>query len=258
MVSNAGVILTCAGYLMGSFPTAVLIGKWRTGKDIRNNEYQNMGANNIYHSVGKFWGCITFLIDFLKGYIPTAFAWHLFSSDIIQGSWVLAAAGSTIIGHNWPVFAHFRGGKGASTATGISFASFPVLSFFLLPVLFIFNRFTKNISLSAGICFTFIPLFTYLNSYSSLEKHMSILIPLLFLPKIVPLLFKMIRESKHNPKKMWFIFVHGFKKAAEKSFEKSSTITKNTKDCIVKTSASVSKKTSSFTKKMFQRKGDKL
>ena len=222
-----GILLTCFGYLLGSIPVAILIGKWKTGKDIRNNEFGNMGANNVFHTIGKKWGYLTFFLDFLKGYIPTALAWYCFSNNWIDGPWVLTSAGSTICGHNWPVFADFRGGKGASTAAGVSMASFPHVGLILFPMLFLLNFFTRNISLSAGICFTFLPVLILSNPHDLYHGCISILIPAIFLPKILPLFFKLLNEGGKNPKKIWLILIHGFQKAKTFSFKKTSQLSRS-------------------------------
>ena len=227
---SSGLLLTFFGYLVGSIPSALIIGKLKTGKDIRKNEYRNMGANNVYHSVGKIWGVFTFACDFLKGYIPTSIGYYLFANEFIHGGWFLGIAGSTICGHNWPIFANFKGGKGASTAAGVSFAVFPFVSLLLVPLLVIMNAITKNISLAAGICFSLVPLFVFSKTYNPYEGYVSILIPVLILPKIIPLFIKMMRDSKHNPKKKWLILIYGFKRAAEYSAKQSSVLSKRLKD----------------------------
>ena len=198
-----------------------------------------MGANNVFETVGKKWGYLTFILDFFKGYIPTAIAWYLFSNAYIEGAWVVTTAGSTICGHNWPVFANFRGGKGASTAAGVSIASFPHVGLILFPLLILFSFFTHNISFSAGICFILLPILILSNTHDIYHGVISVLIPIIFLPKLLPLLVKLIKESDNNPKKMWFILVHGFQKAKSFSFQ--------TKEII-------SKKVFSFSKPIFSRR----
>ncbi|MCK5848641.1 MAG: glycerol-3-phosphate acyltransferase [Caldisericia bacterium] len=239
METTFGVFLTFFGYLVGSIPFALLIGKWKTGEDIRNNAFGNMGANNVFETVGKKFGYLTFILDFFKGYIPTALAWLLFSNAHIEGAWVVTTAGSTICGHNWPIFANFRGGKGASTAAGVSIASFPHVGLILFPLLILFSFFTHNISFSAGICFILLPMLILSNPHDVYRGYLSILIPIIFLPKLFPLLVKLIKESDKNPKKMWFILVHGFQKAKSFSF---------------KTREAISKKVLSFSKPIFSRK----
>jgi acyl phosphate:glycerol-3-phosphate acyltransferase len=252
-----GLLLTFFGYLFGSIPSALIIGKLKTGKDIRDNEYQNMGANNVYHSIGKIWGIFTFVCDFLKGYIPTSIGYFLYINELLHGGWFLGIAGSTICGHNWPIFAGFRGGKGASTAAGVSFAIFPLISLLLVPLLVLMNTITKNISFAAGFCFLLVPLFVFSKNHGIYEGYASILIPLLILPKIVPLFIKMIRTSKLNPKKMWYIIVYGFKRAAEYSAKKSSifsTKIKNSSKGIITKSTSLKNSFFSVQKKKSDRK----
>jgi hypothetical protein len=106
-------------------------------------------------------------------------------------------------------------------------------------LLILFTFFTHNISFSAGICFILLPLLILSNPHDIYHGFVSILVPIIFLPKLLPLLAKLIKESDKDPKKMWFILVHGFQKAKAFSF--------HTKEII-------SKKVVSFSKPIFSHK----
>jgi glycerol-3-phosphate acyltransferase PlsY len=107
-------------YLLGSIPFGFVIAKAR-GVDIRSVGSGNIGATNVFRSVGKGWGVLTFLCDFLKGLIPALLfpllAEHLGFGGSTAGLRILCAAGA-IAGHNWPVFLQFKGGKGVATSAG--------------------------------------------------------------------------------------------------------------------------------------------
>ena len=105
------------GYLLGSIPFGVIVAK-RAGVDIYSVGSGNPGATNVLREIGKPAGYLVFFLDFLKGILATT--WFLvpifsFSGDATLGLWGLPAA---VLGHTYPLFAQFRGGKGVATAMG--------------------------------------------------------------------------------------------------------------------------------------------
>ena len=108
-----------AGYLIGSFPTAYVVGRAVAGHDLRVEGEGNIGARNAFHVIGKRWGIVVFAIDFLKGVGVVA----LFHS---RPDWELgAAATAALVGHCYPVWLRFVGGKGLSTVAGVTVALMP-------------------------------------------------------------------------------------------------------------------------------------
>lgn len=108
-------------YLIGAVPFGLLIGKLH-GVDIRNVGSGNIGATNVTRAVGKTAGRICFLLDFLKGTLPTAAA-QLFHPEL---PWLAIGCGAAaILGHMFPVYLKFKGGKGVSTAAGVALALAP-------------------------------------------------------------------------------------------------------------------------------------
>lgn len=106
-----------SSYLLGSFPTAYLIGKMK-GIDIRNYGSGNVGATNVYRVLGWKLGIITFMIDALKGFFPTYLSIKLYSNPYITiGCGILA-----ILGHIFTIFLNFKGGKGVATSAGVFLA----------------------------------------------------------------------------------------------------------------------------------------
>ena len=109
-------------YLAGSIPFGFLIGKMR-GKDIRTLGPKNIGATNVYRTVGKPWGILAFLCDFLKGFLPTLAAQKFGNAD-----WLPLMVGIlTVAGHMWTCFMKFKGGKGIATGFGMLVALVPWL-----------------------------------------------------------------------------------------------------------------------------------
>jgi acyl phosphate:glycerol-3-phosphate acyltransferase len=124
------------GYLSGSLPFAVWVMRWTKGIDVRDGGSGHMTATNTIRQAGWVPGILVFLLDTAKGYIPIYIAIHLGLPDWAVG----LAAMLAVIGHCWPVFAQFRGGKGLAVTGGILLAVSPpgflisagVLIFFVL------------------------------------------------------------------------------------------------------------------------------
>lgn len=140
-----GVIVA---YLLGSIPTAVWYGKIFHGVDIRQHGSGNAGATNSLRTFGRKAGIIVLIIDFLKGFLAV-FAASFFpdTNQYLPQMMGLAA----VIGHLYPVFAQFRGGKGVATALGVIAASFPMTVIICMVVFFILVFATRYVSLGSMI-----------------------------------------------------------------------------------------------------------
>lgn len=110
-------LVAAAAYLVGSLPFGYLIGRWR-GVDVRSAGSGNIGATNVGRLLGKKWGGLVLLLDGLKGLLPTLLLPHLVT-DIRTHAAVLAGV-AAILGHMFPCWLAFRGGKGVATALGVA------------------------------------------------------------------------------------------------------------------------------------------
>ncbi len=153
-----------AGYLLGSIPTAVWVGQWFYGIDVRTRGSGNAGATNTIRVLGVKAGIPVIIVDVLKGYLAVAFCNTLASAgglnDVPHSLEILAAA-AAVIGHTLPVFAGLRGGKGVATLLGAGIGLFPVASWLAVLVFVLFLLATRYVSLSsmiAGFSFTFMVL----------------------------------------------------------------------------------------------------
>lgn len=115
-------------YLVGSFPTAVVVSKLFFGFDIRTRGSGNMGSTNAFRELGTFWGIVVQVIDILKGFVPTFYFSNLvlkysgsnfFSSFGGELAIQLLFGFAAISGHIWSIFVKFKGGKGINTALGM-------------------------------------------------------------------------------------------------------------------------------------------
>ena len=108
------------GYLLGAIPTGVIIGKLTRGIDVREHGSGSMGMTNVMRTIGAKAGLIVLVFDVFKGAGAAALAWAVFCSanhDMVH--WGQMAGGvAAVIGHSWPVYVGFRGGRGISTAFG--------------------------------------------------------------------------------------------------------------------------------------------
>ena len=116
-------ILIVGAYLIGAIPFGFLIGKMR-GVDVRTVGSKNIGATNVFRTVGKGWGLLAFVCDVMKGLLPTVAA-RLYGPSV---SWLPLAVGvACVIGHMLTPYMKFKGGKGVATAFGMLIALIPGL-----------------------------------------------------------------------------------------------------------------------------------
>jgi glycerol-3-phosphate acyltransferase PlsY len=118
------VINIALGYLLGSVPVGVVVGYLWTGKDIRNFGSGKMGATNVLRTAGRLPAAIVVIADPLKGVVPALIGRFLFDDAGVAA----AGAAAAIIGHIWPVFVGFRGGRGVTVAFGGILALTPLVS----------------------------------------------------------------------------------------------------------------------------------
>lgn len=127
------------GYLVGSFPSSLVIGRALKGVDVREHGSGNSGTTNTIRVLGFGWGLIVFVLDALKGALPVVAAYLLWGwvGDGLHWFFGGAAAGTgAMLGHIFPLYAGFKGGKGVATGAGILAALLPLT---LLPALGIFG-----------------------------------------------------------------------------------------------------------------------
>ena len=159
-------LLIVISYLIGSFPTAVWIGKIFHNIDIREHGSNNAGATNTFRVLGNRWGWIVLVIDVSKGYLAASLPLFLgglylgFKDELLILQ--LIASFCAIIGHVFPVFANFRGGKGVATTLGIILAinlDTALISLGIFLIVFLMTRYVSLGAIIASILFPFISFF---------------------------------------------------------------------------------------------------
>jgi len=173
-----GLFIALFGYLLGSVPTGFLLAKFFSKVDPRKMGSKNIGATNIFRTAGKGLGILTLVGDVLKGMIPIGIAIQLNVSDL----WLAGVGLSTFLGHVFPIFLGFRGGKGVATALGVYVVISPiaVLMEFLLFAGLVWKW--RYISLGSICCATTIPvLIAFFRSDSQAYFILSVIIAALIL-----------------------------------------------------------------------------
>ncbi len=138
------ILLMIIGYLLGSIPFALIVGKVGYGIDIREHESGNLGGTNTFRVLGVKAGLIVTIADILKGTLAASLP-VLFSVDIHP----LITGMFAVVGHTYPVFAQFRGGKAVATSGGVLLFYSPLLFMTMLAVFFLILYISKYVSLSS-------------------------------------------------------------------------------------------------------------
>jgi len=159
-------ILLVLAYLIGSVPTAVWVSKWAYGIDIREHGSGNAGATNTFRILGTKAGCAVMLGDMLKGFLAvklsicSPFVWT--SEPFVNLQIFLGLA--AVLGHIFPIWAEFRGGKGIATLFGMILSIQPLVAVSLVAVFVLMLFLTRYVSLSsitASIAFPLLILFIF-------------------------------------------------------------------------------------------------
>lgn len=145
------VVIVLLAYMFGSIPSAVWVGKYFYGVDVRQHGSGNAGATNVLRTLGKKPGIAVLLLDILKGFGAVNLSWLTeYSSADSEWISIRAALGVVaILGHIFPLFAGFRGGKGVATMTGTLLALNPVAALIAIIFFMVVLSFTKYVSLSS-------------------------------------------------------------------------------------------------------------
>jgi glycerol-3-phosphate acyltransferase PlsY len=156
--SLAYPLAVAASYVVGSVPFGFLISRMR-GIDIREHGSRNIGATNVLRVLGKTWGFLTFFCDAGKGIVAVLIAKQM--ASVVAGvdpsvAGVLAAMGC-ILGHSFPVWLGFRGGKGVATSLGVILGLMPLASAVVLGLWLVVFRVSRYVSLASIVAAAALP-----------------------------------------------------------------------------------------------------
>ncbi|MEJ2200575.1 MAG: glycerol-3-phosphate 1-O-acyltransferase PlsY [Desulfuromonadaceae bacterium] len=164
-------------YLIGSIPCGLVLTRFFGKEDIRQSGSGNIGATNVYRVAGRGLGIVTLICDTLKGVLPTLMALNIPSFSTNQ---VAIVAVATFLGHLYPLYIGFKGGKGVATGLGIFLVLSPkavLLALLLFLVIFAIWRYVSLGSISAAAVLPFLILW--------LERSASLFVATLFIAAMV-------------------------------------------------------------------------
>ncbi len=174
MLTPPIILSLLLAYLLGSIPTAVWVGKVFYNTDVREYGSGNAGATNTFRVLGKVAGIPVLLIDCLKGLVAVKLTFFFVEEPISNAAFVnyqLALGISAVIGHIFPIFAGFRGGKGIATLLGVMLAIHPqgaLISLLVFLVIFAITKYVSLGSMTAALSFPFVIVLVYQTTVPSL------------------------------------------------------------------------------------------
>jgi glycerol-3-phosphate acyltransferase PlsY len=156
------IVLIFIAYLIGSLPTAVLVSKYFFGIDIRDYGSGNAGATNTFRVLGTRWGAFVMAVDIMKGVLASFL--YLLLPYYLTNEWdrtnfMIGLGLSAVVGHIFPVWANFKGGKGVATLLGMVLAIQPLVALCVLAVFLLVLYLTRFVSLSSILASMAFPLF---------------------------------------------------------------------------------------------------
>ena len=172
------ITTTVIAYLLGSVPTAVWYGQGFFGVDIRTRGSGNAGATNTFRTLGKRAGTIVLLVDVLKGYTATILATileylHVMPADDVM-AWKLVFGLVAVIGHLFPVFADFKGGKGVATLLGMILAIHPEMAAVCIGIFLLVVIASQYVSLGSLLAALAFPVLLLLQIFGERESPLLI------------------------------------------------------------------------------------
>jgi glycerol-3-phosphate acyltransferase PlsY len=156
------VLVIILAYLIGSVPTSVWVSNRFFGIDIRDYGSGNAGATNVYRVLGSRWGTFVMIMDMLKGMAAVQLAWLLpaYIDQDIQFQNLQTGLGlAAVLGHIFPIWADFRGGKGVATVFGMALGISPITAVGCVAVFLIVLYLTRFVSLSSILASVAFPVF---------------------------------------------------------------------------------------------------
>lgn len=145
-------ILIIIAYLLGSIPSALIVSRRFFGIDIRDYGSGNMGATNTFRVLGKKYGIIVMVADILKGMLAVALCRLVpayYQDELTRTNFMLILGIAAVVGHLFPVFANFKGGKGVATLFGMIIATQPIVALVCVCVFVLVLFLTRYVSLSS-------------------------------------------------------------------------------------------------------------
>ena len=157
---SLALAICCLGYLFGSFPAGYFAGRI-AGVDVRSLGSGNIGATNVLRVLGKRWGYAVFFVDAFKGFAAVRLAFflaeHLTFARAHAVYFAILAAVMCVVGHTFPVWLRFKGGKGVATSAGAVFGLMPLAALIIFLVWIIVFEITRYVSVASLLAASALP-----------------------------------------------------------------------------------------------------
>ena len=155
------LLVVAQAYLLGSIPAGYIVGRLR-GIDVRQHGSGNIGATNVLRVVGKPWGIGVFIFDALKGFAAVRIALRIVESDPVASGYAdfyaILAAAACVVGHSFPVWLGFKGGKGVATSAGAILGVMPIAAGAIALIWALAFFITRYVSLASIIAAVALPI----------------------------------------------------------------------------------------------------
>lgn len=153
------LVLLLAAYLIGGVPFGYLLVRLRTGRDVRAHGSGNIGATNVLRTAGRALGVLTLLLDIAKGWFAV---WLMGRFTALDAGWMSAAGAAVVLGHAFPVFLKFKGGKAVASFVGVALALAPAALAAVLILFVAVVAWSRYISLGSILGAALFPLAVWL------------------------------------------------------------------------------------------------
>mgnify|MGYP001167582110 FL=1 len=204
MLTITNIFLLLLAYLIGAIPFSIIAGKVLKGIDVREYGSGNAGATNTFRVLGKKTGIPVLLLDVFKGFLAVDLVWFTsyVPSTEIYINLQLAFGIAAVLGHVFPIYAGFRGGKGVATLLGFMIGIFPEAAFISIIVFLITLLFSKYVSLSSIFAGLFFPFGVYYLSENVVPTMMifSIFVPVLLIATHQRNIERLVRGDENKVK----------------------------------------------------------
>lgn len=184
------LLFTAGSYLLGSIPFGLLVGKL-FGVDVRRTGSGNIGTSNVLRSLGTLPAIIVLVLDATKGAVPVLFADRVAIDPLLAGL-------MAVVGHNWPVFLAFRGGRGVATTLGLLIAYTPLVALFLFVLWALVVTFTRYISLASIVACIALPITFALIGESASAVTVAIVLGLFGVYRHIPNIQRLLSGTEHR------------------------------------------------------------
>ncbi len=195
-----GYLLVIVGYLIGSIPFGLVLGKC-LGIDVRAGGSGNIGATNVNRLLGKKMGAMTLLADAGKAVLPMMAAAKLLAGEPSAEFWVAATGGAAFLGHLYPLYLKFKGGKGVATALGIFFYVQPLAVALCIVVFVVVVRIWGYVSLGSLAASALMALMVFLLEGLDHKTYLAILVAVLIWFKHTENIRRLLNHQENSIKK---------------------------------------------------------